>query len=302
MVHISIDHTLCTKCGICTDSCHGHVYAVAGDGYPTVDTSRCWVCGHCVAACPAGAISHSRYPLDQCPLIDTKHLPDFNSLVNALKKRRSIRSFKTNPVSHALIEQLLEISGIAPTGHNLQHVEWTVFDSPELIHGLCSRTVDVLYKTAMLLKNPVAGFYLGMTEGFAKLAAAREAADTLARLKQKFLAGEDAVFYNAPVVLVAHIPSGTYFGRDDANQALYNVELGAERLGLGSCQMGYFKIALDRDKSFKTEIGIPAGRSPEAALALGYPKVEYLRMIPRRKPSIQWISQLSSSPEIRITD
>jgi nitroreductase len=223
-------------------------------------------------------------------MIDIDQLPDFNSLVNAIKKRRSIRSFKVNPVPHTMLEQLLETACIAPTGHNLQDVDWTVFDSPEMIHRLCSRTVDVLANTAKLLKNPVVGFYLGLTEGFAKLAAAREAAETLAALKQKFLAGEDPVFYNAPVVLVAHVPSGTYFGRDDAIHALYNVELAAERLGLGSCQMGYFKIALDRDKSFKADIGIPAGRSPEATLAIGYPKVEYLRMIPRRKPSIQWVS------------
>jgi nitroreductase len=266
------------------------VYALAGDGYPTMETSKCFLCGHCVAACPGGAINHSGFPLDQCPLIDMDHLPNFNSLVNAIKKRRSIRSFKSKPVPHALIEQLLEIASIAPTGHNLQHVDWTVIDSQELIHGLCSRTVDVLAKTATLLKHPVAGLYLGLTEGFAKLAAARKAAETLAALKYKFLAGEDPVFYNAPAVLVAHVPSGTYFGRDDAIHALYNVELAAERLGLGSCQMGYFKIALDRDTSFKADIGIPAGRSPEATLALGYPKIEYLRMIPRRKPSIQWVS------------
>jgi hypothetical protein len=71
---------------------------------------------------------------------------------------------------------------------------------------------------------------------------------------------------------------------------MYNVELAAERLGLGTCQMGCFKIALDRDKSFRNAIGLPAGRSPEAALAICYPKVDHMRMIPRRKPSVLWVS------------
>jgi len=145
--------------------------------------------------------------------------------------------------------------------------------------------------------NPLAGLFLGLTEGFDKLSYAKTAAATLAKLEELRLAGYDPIFYDAPALLVAHVPAGTYFGRDDAVHAIYNVELAAERLGLGSCLMGYFKIALDRDKGFRKSLGLPEGRSPEAAVVIGYPEVEHLRMLPRRKPSVQRVHQGQSNPE-----
>lgn len=132
--------------------------------------------------------------------------------------------------------------------------------------------------------------YLGTTKGFEIVSTGRAFAKTLDSHYSRHRAGEDPVFYHAPAVLIAHAPSGSYFGRDDAIHALYNVELAAERMGLGSCQMGHFKIALDRDRSFQKAIELPVGLSPEAALAIGYPKVSYNRSLNRRKSSVQWIS------------
>lgn len=288
MSAIEIDPALCTGCGICVDACSGRVYAKAGEKVPAVDARRCWNCGHCVAACPAGAIRHDRFPLDQCERIPADGLPDWDVLAAALKKRRSIRAFKDQPVPRDLLERLLDISRFAPTGHNVQNVDWMAVDSRERIREWSGTTAAILHRTARLLGNPLVRFFLGLTMGFETVSSGKESAKALASLAPRSLAGEDPIFYDAPVVLIAHVPAGSYFGRDDAVHALYNVELAAERLGLGSCQMGYFKIALDRDRRFRDSIGLPLGRSPEAALAVGFPKVNHLRAIPRRKPSIRW--------------
>jgi hypothetical protein len=66
------------------------------------------------------------------------------------------------------------------------------------------------------------------------------------------------------------------------------VELMAERLGLGTCQMGYLKIALDRSAALRQSLHLPAKRSPEAALAIGYPRVVHDRSLPRREPVVVW--------------
>ena len=286
MVQIQVDPGLCDGCGICTYACSGRVYRTRESRTPSVDVSLCWKCGHCVAACPVGAISHSEYPLSSCPRIE--NLPDFETLICAFQTRRSIRSFMEEAVPRDVLRQLLETSRYAPTGKNLQHVDWLVLDSRDELRELTARVTDVLAQTARLLANPIVRIYLALSVGFQVVSSGKQFAKDLAGLQDRQKAGQDPIFYDAPVVAIAHVPAGSYFGRYDAVHALYNVELAAERLGLGTCPMGYLKIALDRSRSLRQYLHLGGNRSPEAALAIGYPRITYNRSLPRRKPAIQW--------------
>ncbi len=289
MKTINIDKSLCTKCGICIRACSGHVYKAPEKNIPNINIDKCWSCGHCVAACPNGAIFHSDFPLDKCSIIDKEILPDYDSLVLAIKKRRAIRCFKNKAIPRNIIEELLELSRFSPTAHNAQNVDWLVIDSKKMINSMSERTASILCQTGKLLLNPIIRIYLRVTVGKEVVKFNKSLAKDLIDLPKKIKLGEDPIFYNAPVVIIAHVPSGSYFGRDDVIHALYNVELAADRAGLGTCQMGYLKIALDRDKNFKYALNLSENRSPEAALAIGFPEVDHIRMIPRRKPIIQWM-------------
>ncbi len=50
-----IDHTVCTKCGICTDNCP--YFAMTMDDIVVVDKKSCFGCGLCESRCPVRAIS-----------------------------------------------------------------------------------------------------------------------------------------------------------------------------------------------------------------------------------------------------
>ncbi len=55
-----VDKGRCTKCGRCVISCDdgGHrAYVMDADGYPTVDTEKCYGCGLCPDVCPAECIA-----------------------------------------------------------------------------------------------------------------------------------------------------------------------------------------------------------------------------------------------------
>ena len=227
---IQIDPNLCNGCGICSFACSGHVYRKTELRTPSVHVDLCWKCGHCVAACPAGAISHSEYPLSSCPRID--RLPDYETFIGALQNRRSIRSFKEDPVPRDMMQLLLETSRYAPTGHNLQEVDWLVVDRRDDLRQLSREATAALARTGRLLANPLIRLYLALSLGFSTVSTNRQSAKDLVELALRQKAGEDPIFYNAPAVVIAHVPKGTYFGRDDAVHALYNVELVAERLGL----------------------------------------------------------------------
>jgi nitroreductase len=164
-----------------------------------------------------------------------------------------------------------------------------VFDTKDQIKDLSDRTIAILSRTAHRLLNPIVHLCYGLARGFQKASFRKVFAKRLLHLERVREAGGDPIFFNAPVVAVAHVPTGSYFGRDDAIYGLYNVALLAERLQLGTCQIGYFKLALDFSASFRESLQLPKGRSPEAAIIIGYPSVDHRRVIPRRKPTILWM-------------
>jgi nitroreductase len=108
------------------------------------------------------------------------------------------------------------------------------------------------------------------------------------RLAIRQARGEDPIFRGAPVVLVAHVPLDDPFGRDHASFAAYNLMLAAQRQGLGTCQIGYFKIALDQSRALRNSLGLPEGRKPELILTLGYPRYRFRRAVARRQPQLLW--------------
>lgn len=51
---------------------------------------------------------------------------DYDSLLELVKNRRSIRRFKNDPVSKELVEKILEVARFAPSGFNMQPWEFVV--------------------------------------------------------------------------------------------------------------------------------------------------------------------------------
>ena len=79
-----------------------------------------------------------------------------------------------------------------------------------------------------------------------------------------------------------------FFGRDNAIYATYNVMLAAQRSDLATCQIGFFQAVAARSGRLCREIGIPEGRVPQVAVALGYPLHTFRRVPPRRTPDLAW--------------
>lgn len=74
------------------------------------------------------------------------------------------------------------------------------------------------------------------------------------RIIQQNTQGLDPIFFKAPVLLIAHVPVEDSFGRDDATYAAYNLILAAQRMGLGSCLIGYFIYALENSDQLKKHL------------------------------------------------
>jgi nitroreductase/NAD-dependent dihydropyrimidine dehydrogenase PreA subunit len=285
---IVVDQEACTRCGACVALCTGRVFGRVDGRVEVVAAEACWLCGHCVAACPADAIAHSEYPVEECPPLDPAALTSLDELVGMLRRRRSSRVFRDRPVERQVVRELVNIARWGPSAGNEQPVDWLAFDDPDRIAALSGQAVAVLAQTARLLRNRPLRPFLRLALGSEQVEKGLESADSFDRLAERHAQGEDPIFFCAPVVLVAHVPTDDYFGRDDAVYAAYNLMLSAQRMGMGTCQIGYFIIALDRSRGLRRALGLPEDRRAEVVLALGYPKYHFRRVLPRRRPAVIW--------------
>jgi nitroreductase/NAD-dependent dihydropyrimidine dehydrogenase PreA subunit len=253
MPNIIIDQKKCNHCGSCVALCNsGNVYAQKNDTVQVANIENCWLCGHCVAVCPTDAIEHSQFLLDDCPLIASAALPSLENMVEAFRERRSTRIYKDKPVSRETARSLIEIAEYVPSADNAQPVDWLVFDDPDRIEALSQQTVTVFEEM--------------LNQGRKDMSATVEDVQDFERIIQQSAQGLDPIFFKAPVLLMAHVPVEDYFGRDDTTYAAYNLILAAQRMGLGSCLIGYFIYALENSDQLKRHLGLarqpPCGSCP----------------------------------------
>lgn len=112
-IEITISHDRCTRCSRCVITCPRCLLVRDGEPIrPVGDLSLCLLCGHCVAVCEPDATPHSSVPMDAAPLIGELELSD-QALERFLRRRRSIRRFKRDPVEPANLERLLDIARLS---------------------------------------------------------------------------------------------------------------------------------------------------------------------------------------------
>ncbi len=57
---------------------------------------------------------------------------DYDSLLELVKKRRSIRRFKPDPIPDEYVEKIIDVARWAPSGFNMQPWEFVVIRKAEL--------------------------------------------------------------------------------------------------------------------------------------------------------------------------
>lgn len=69
-----------------------------------------------------------------------------DQIIEVIKKRRSIRAYKNAPLSRETIDSLLEAAKYAPTGKNLQQLEYKVITNQGLMKEISDKIVARLKK------------------------------------------------------------------------------------------------------------------------------------------------------------
>jgi nitroreductase/NAD-dependent dihydropyrimidine dehydrogenase PreA subunit len=269
-----IDQSKCKRDGICVRECPAAIIQLPeGDCYPEIAKDMeavCIDCGHCVVACPHGALSHARIPIERSPSLREELKISEAQAEQFLRSRRSLRVYQDKPVEREKIRKLIEIARYAPTGGNSQLIEWLAITDKSRIRKIAELTVEWLRQ---IVKDPV-------------IAAA---SPYLPRAIAAWDAGFDSVLRNAPAVVVASAPKIAMNGMVDLTIALSYLDLMAPAMDLGTCWAGLLQGALLNIPSLKAEVGLPEDHPHHYPMMLGYPGVKYYRLPERREPKIAFV-------------
>lgn len=270
---IEIDEKKCTRDGLCASDCPAGIISLKDkESLPEVipgGEASCLVCGHCVAVCPHGALSHSRIPSEGCPDIRRDLRLDQEQVIQFLRSRRSIRQYRDRPVEKETIQRLIELARYAPTGGNNQLVEWWVFTDRGELRRFSAMVID--WMRQLLQKVPLTS----LPPYFSRILTAWDA-------------GHDTVLRNAPVLILALAPAESATGMVDLTVALSYLQLAALPLGLGTCWAGLVQRGLLQWPPLKEAFGLPEKSPHHYPMMLGYPRLEYHRVPERRQPKITW--------------
>jgi len=271
MAVLTIDESKCKKDRICARECPSRIIELENGGYPQIPSwaeTSCTACGHCVAVCPHGALSHTQVPVGDCTAIDEKLVIDAQWAEQFLRSRRSIRLYEDRPVEKEKIQKLIEISRYAPTAVNSQSVQWLVVTDKALLKETARITAEWFRK--FLNDEP-------------RVAAA---APHLVLTVKNWDSGHDSVLRGAPVLVVASAPKEASNGMVDLTLALCYMTLMAPTMGLGSCWAGLVQRSLLTVPSLKEMLGVPAAHPHHYPVMLGYTKAKYYRLPERKPPKI----------------
>jgi nitroreductase/NAD-dependent dihydropyrimidine dehydrogenase PreA subunit len=257
---ITVDTNLCKKDGACVEVCPARILALNPEGFPEeVPDSNCFLCGHCVAVCPHGALTHTGLPQEEF-LPASKKLPAPAMIDSFLNSRRSVREFKDRPVSRETMEALLDVARRAPTATNSQKLHWIVVGGGEKVRDLSAEAMNWL-----------------------------RASDSYPSMVAHWENGYDYVMRGAPTAVVACAPEDYGWGKQDCAIALTFFELAAEARGLGVCWAGFLARVAAVHAPLRQALSVPEGYAVCGGLMLGERKYVY-RLIPPRNPlRVQWL-------------
>ena len=269
-----IDQEKCKKDEFCIRECPAAIIRLSdGDGFPELvegGEEGCIRCGHCVAACPHGALSHADVPIESSPEIrDELNITEAQA-EQFLRSRRSVRVFKDKPVEKDKIQKLIEMARYAPTGGNSQAIEWVAGTDEARIKKIAGLTVEWVRELA---KDP----------------AVVAASPYLPMVVAAWDAGFDSVLRNAPAIIVASASGEIMTGQVDVTIAMTYLDLMAPALGLGTCWAGLLQGALTNLPSLKAEVGMPSDHPHHYPMMLGYNNIKYFRVPERKTPKIVFL-------------
>jgi len=274
---IEIDLDNCTLCKACVNDCVAGLFYIKSDGLKIVEDfeERCILCGHCVAVCPVNVVelkvNEKKYTKE---ILKSEEYPNFQAFYNLVLKRKSI-------------EKLLDLARFSPTGSNSENVYYTIIKDKEIVAKISNYITVKVKRFTETLEDPKG-------RDIVKARISKEeynlAIENLPRTKAILRTIESGVDFWCWGGELIFIHGDLTIGGISTNTALSaaHIMLAAETLGLGTCSLGYLTFHANQSETIKKIIKLPENHEIGYSITIGYPKVKYKRVPPRKPSRVQW--------------
>ncbi len=188
-----------------------------------------------------------------------------NYVIEAIKNRRSMRSYDTKAVPRDILHSIIEAGNEAPSAMNSQPWRFEVVEDGEAKKKLLGAALPRAKKVTEAIKDVDSERYEAIKKRYAEL--------------------PDPVYYSAPTIVFV-IGNGPYAAHS-CPLACENMMLAAYSLGLGSCWVGFGSMVTD-DADVRRLLELKEGDAIFGPILLGYPKTHPPRP-PKKDPKVKWV-------------
>ena len=188
-----------------------------------------------------------------------------NAVIEAIKKRRSVRSYESKPIPKDIINLIIEAGNEAPSAMNSQPWRFVVVEDKKVKEKLLGAALPNAKKILEMVKDVDPERYEMIIKRYGEL--------------------KDPIYYSAPVIVFV-IGFGRYADHS-CPLACENMMLAAYSLGLGSCWVG-FGAMVTEDAEVRNILELQENERIFGPILLGYPK-DYPERPPKRGPKVEWI-------------
>jgi nitroreductase len=188
-----------------------------------------------------------------------------NAVIEAINKRRSVRSYQSRPIPRDVVNAVIGAGNEAPSAMNSQPWRFVVIEDSEVKKKLLRAALPNARKILDLVKESDPVRYEAITKRLGEL--------------------QDPIYYSAPVIIFV-IGSGRYAAHS-CPLACENMMLAAHSFGLGSCWVGFGSMVTE-DEEIKKILDIRDDETIFGPILLGYPE-GYPDRPPKKEPSIRWV-------------
>jgi nitroreductase len=182
---------------------------------------------------------------------------------HVIRTRRTARAYRADPVPEALLNELVELATLAPSGMNGQPWRFSIVTNR-----------DALKQVNVKVKQGLSAMLPGLP--------------ALQQYESVLLSEEYDIFYGAPALIVVQCPQGNQLGVMDSLLAAENLILAAHAKGLGSCFMGFLLMAQGAE-GVAAAVGMREGYQMVAPIVVGYSDAIPQTPPERNAPEITWI-------------
>ena len=205
-------------------------------------------------------------------------------------RRRSVRLYKKEQVPEFMVKRILEAGRFAPSAGNCQPWKFIVLREPEIIDGITKEVIGIVRKMNRTIdyRNPERSWTRPLVKALVRLR--HNDLHPVPFGAMKMIAEERlGLWHGAPtVILIFKDTRGVSSPELDCGIAGQNMVLAAHSMGLGTCWVGFGKLAFQYTKKWKERLNIEYPYTWANSLAIGWPKGEPDGMIERPVHSVDW--------------